>query len=229
MQNATAQSAIDRLTRALPSLADAPAALREALAREAVFVALPAGAELFRERQACTGFPVVLSGRARIARTLDNGRELVLYDVEPGEACVLSTSCLLGDASYNAHARCETALELALLPRALFDRLIVEHKPFREELFHLFGERLVRLVELAEAVGFQRLDQRLAAALLGHGTEVRSSHEQLASQLAASRESISRTLKAFEQRGCVRLGRGSVTILDPRALRAIAAGTAEAV
>jgi CRP/FNR family transcriptional regulator len=73
---------------------------------------------------------------------------------------VLSTTCLLGDARYNAHGACESDVELALLPRELFDRLIAEHRPFRTAVFSQFGERLVRLVELAEAVGFQRVEQR---------------------------------------------------------------------
>jgi CRP/FNR family transcriptional regulator len=133
---------------------------------------------------------------------------------------VLSTSCLLGNARYSAQGACETDVEMALLPRALFDRLIVEHPPFRAAVFSLFGERLVRLVELAEAVGFQRVEQRLAAALLGSGRELRSSHEKLAQRLGASRETVSRALKVFEGNGWVRLGRGAIEILQPQALRA---------
>jgi CRP/FNR family transcriptional regulator len=92
----------------------------------------------------------------------------------------------------------------------------------------MFSERLVRLMELVEAFGFQRLDQRLAAALLGKGQRVEGSHEKLAQQLAVSRESVSRQLKQFEERGWVRLGRSVVTIVDPRALRQLAAGTGDA-
>ena len=144
-------------------------------------------------------FPMVLSGRVRIARRLADGRELVLYDVGPGESCVLSTGCLLGNASYSAHGDCETDVELALLPRELFDRLVAEHPPFRIAVFNLFGERLVRLVELAEAVGFQRVEQRLAAALLGAGPELRTSHEKLAQRLGASRETVSRALNGYPE------------------------------
>jgi CRP/FNR family transcriptional regulator len=185
---------------------------------------VPAGRVLFRERDACGGFPMILGGRVRISRLLADGRELVLYDVGPGESCLLSTSCLLGNARHNAHGTCETDVELALLPRALFDRLIAEHPPFRTAVFNLFGERLVRLVELAEAVGFQRVEQRLAAALLGAGRELRTSHEKLAQRLGASRETVSRALKVFEGNGWVRLRRGVIEIVQPRGLRAVAEG-----
>jgi CRP/FNR family transcriptional regulator len=213
-----------RLLSAYPSLADLPAPLREQVTRRLTVMRLPAGSTLFRERDACGGFPMVLRGRVRISRLLADGRELVLYDVGPGESCVLSTSCLLGDARYNAHGECETDVELALLPRELFDRLIAEHPPFRNAVFNLFGERLVRLVELAEAVGFKRVEQRLAAALLGVGRELHMSHEKLAQRLGASRETVSRALKVFEGSGWVRLRRGTIEILQPQALQAAAEG-----
>jgi CRP/FNR family transcriptional regulator len=219
-------SPLDRVLAVYPSLAGTPPALREEMEHNLSIVRVPAGTPMFRERDACSAFPIILSGRVRIARTMDNGRELVLYDVGAGESCLLSTSCLLGNARYNAHAECVTDVELATLPRAVFDRLVVEHRPFREDIFHLFGERMVRLVELAEQIGFQRLDQRLAAALLGKGQHLDTSHEKLAHALAVSRESISRTLKQFEGHGWVRLGRGTIEILQPRELRAVATGHA---
>jgi CRP/FNR family transcriptional regulator len=190
---------------------------------------LPAGSVVFREQDACGGLPMVLDGRVRISRLLADGRELVLYEVGPGESCVLSTSCLLGDARYNAQGVCESDVELALLPRALFDRLLAEQPPFRNAVFHQFGARLLRLVELAEAVGFQRVEQRLAAALAGSGSTLQSSHEKLAQRLGASRESVSRALKNFEGRGWVRLGRGAISIVEPQALRTLAAASVTAV
>lgn len=215
----TLSSASARLLAAYPSLADLPAALRERLLGQLTVLRLPAGSVVFREQDACGGLPMVLDGRVRISRLLADGRELVLYDVGPGESCVLSTTCLLGNARYNAHGTCETDVELALLPRALFDQLVAEHPPFRTAVFNLFGERLVRLVQLAEAVGFQRVEQRLAAALLGAGRELLTSHEKLAQRLGASRETVSRALKVFEGNGWVRLRRGAIDILQPQALR----------
>jgi CRP/FNR family transcriptional regulator len=219
---------ISRVTAAMPPLAHLPPALAQELATNLVMLKLPAGSPVFRETDTCPGFPIVLSGRVRVTRSLDNGRELNLYEVEPGESCVMSTGCMLGNMPYRAHGTCLTDVELALIPKSLFDRLVAEYAPFRNEVFGLFTERLARLMELVEAVGFQRLDQRLAAALLGKGQRVEASHEQLAQSLGVSRESVSRQLKHFEDRGWVQLGRGVIGILDPRALRQLAAGNAAA-
>jgi CRP/FNR family transcriptional regulator len=221
-------STLSRVIAAMPQLGELPPALAQDLALSLTLVKLPAGAQVFRETDACPGYPIVLSGRVRVMRSLDNGRELHMYDVEPGESCVMSTGCMMGNLPYRAHGTCLSDVELALIPKPLFDRLMAEFAPFRNEIFSLFSERLARLMELVEAVGFQRLDQRLAAALLGKGQRIEASHEQLAQSLGVSRESVSRQLKHFEDRGWVQLGRGAIGILDPRALRQLAAGNAAA-
>lgn len=215
---------LGRVKAAMPSLAQLPPDLEAELARALTVVRLPAGTLVFHPTDACPGFPIVLDGRVQVTRTLDNGRELLLYDVESGESCIMSTACMLGNNPYGAHGQCITDVELAHLPRVLFDRLLAEHAPFRNEVFALFTDRLSRLMELVEAVGFQRLDQRLAAMMLGKGHRLATSHEQLAQALGASRESVSRQLKHFEERGFVKLGRGAIEILDPRALRQLSAG-----
>ncbi len=95
---------------------------------------------------------------------------------------------------------------------------------FRQFVFAVFGERLADLMGLAEAVAFQRMDQRLAGALLGHGRELQVTHQQLAESIGTVREIVSRLLKRFEQRGWIALGRERVTILDAGPLRVLAEG-----
>jgi len=77
---------------------------------------------------------------------------------------------------------------------------------------------------LAEAVAFQRLDQRLAHTLLGHGAVLRCTHQALADELGTVREIVSRLLSRFERSGWVALGRERIEVLDAPALRALASG-----
>jgi CRP/FNR family transcriptional regulator len=219
---------IERLRHAMPSLGGIPASLEEELTHAARLMQLPAGTPVFGERNPCTGFPVVLRGRIRVSKALESGREIALYEVTPGESCVMSTSCLFGATPYGARGTCATDAEIALIPRSTFDRLLAEHRPFREEVLKAFADRLLQLMELVEAIGFQRLDRRLAGALLGKGGRVSASHQQIAQTLGVSRESVSRLLKQFEQVGCIQLRRGAIEIVDAAALRRIAAGEAVA-
>ena len=213
-----------RLAAAYPVLAQLDPAERDAvLASEAHLAQVPAGTLLFEEGSPCQGFPMVLQGAVRVARGSPGGRTLEMYRVTPGELCVVSTSCLFGHHVLTAHGEATEATELVLLTPRGFARWSA-FAPFREFVFGIFADRLADLMALAEAVAFQRLDQRLAAALLGHGATLRSTHQVLADELGTVREIVTRLLKRFEQSGWVALGRERIELRDVNALRALAAG-----
>jgi CRP/FNR family transcriptional regulator, anaerobic regulatory protein len=214
----------ERLAALYPVLAQIDAAERDAvLATEAHSAQVPTGALLFEEGAPCQGFPMVLRGAVRVARGSPSGRSLELYRVTPGELCVVSTSCLFGHHALSAHGQTTEATELVLLSPAGFARWAA-FEPFRSFVFGIFADRLADLMALAEAVAFQRLDQRLAATLLGHGSTVHSTHQALADELGTVREIVTRLLKRFEVAGWVALGRERIDVIDSVALRALAAG-----
>lgn len=207
-----------------PMLADLPGTeLQEVLELHAQQLSLPADTAVFDEGSPCQGFPLVLAGGVRVARGSPGGRSLELYRVTPGELCVVSTAGLFGSRTMSAHGHTTEATELALLSLAGFERWI-QQAAFRNFVFGVFGERLADLMALAEAVAFQRLDQRLAQALLGHGPTLHITHQALADELGTVREIVSRLLSRFERAGWVQLGRERVLVLDGAALRKLAGG-----
>jgi CRP/FNR family transcriptional regulator len=191
-------SSLAELAALYPLLGDVAADLRDAMEDQVATLTVPAGAVVFDERQACQGFPFVLGGSIR-------------------------SSCLLGHADYNARGVAESETTLALLPRGLFDDLLAD-APFRNFVFHLFAERIADLMQLVEAVAFHKLDQRLAALLLGRGQVLRITHQQLADELGSVREIVTRLLRGFAGQGLVLLGREQIDILDPAAMRQLAEG-----
>jgi CRP/FNR family transcriptional regulator len=205
-----------------PVLQELPAPLRARLAAAAQPMTAPAGTVLFDERQPCRGFPFVLAGSIRVVKLAANGRELPLYKVLPGESCIITSSCLLGHADYNARGVTESDTTLVLLPRTLFDDLLRETR-FRDFVFELFAARIAELMQLVEEIAFRKLDQRLANLLLGKGRQLHTTHQHLADELGSVREMVSRLLKGFADQGLVRLGREQIEILDPAGLRRIAA------
>ncbi|MFN7726030.1 MAG: Crp/Fnr family transcriptional regulator [Rubrivivax sp.] len=207
-----------------PSLQTLPPSERDAvLAQHAQHLVVPAGRLLFDTGAPCAGFPMVLHGAVRVARGAANGRSLELYRVTPGELCVVSTAALFGQGGFTAHGQTTEATELVLLSPAGFERW-VQQAEFRRFVFGVFAHRLADLMALAEAVAFQRVDQRLAHALLGHGPVVLATHQALADELGTVREIVSRLLKRFERAGWVQVGRERVALLQPDALRALAEG-----
>ena len=211
-----------KLIACYPAFAAMPAALMEFTLRSALLKSVPSGTVMFDEQNPCQAFPMLLEGVIRVSKVAANGRELQLYRVVPGEACLLSSSCLLGNAPYSARGIAEPDLTVVTLPQPLFTRLLAEHEPFRTYVFSLFSDRISELMQLVEAVAFQRLDQRLAALLLGKGRVIRTTHQALAEELGSVREIVSRLLKSFSEQGLVVLERERIEVLNPNGLRAIA-------
>ena len=189
----------------------------------ATYMKVPAGAMMFDENQPCMGFPLLLSGSARVIKAAPNGRELHLYYVQPGEACILTSSCLLGKTHYQARGLVQHDLELVVLPPTLFRVLFSTSEAFREHVFSRFSERLSDLLQLVAAVTFQKLGQRLAGALAAKPSPIRTTHQALADELGSLREIVSRLLKNFADQGWVRLGREQIDVIDVSALRRLAA------
>ena len=196
----------------------------DALLAPAIFMKAPAGAMMFDEDEDCRGFPLLLSGVARVFKAAPSGRELHLYDVVPGDACILTSSCLLGRSAYRARGLARTELEVVMLPPDAFRRLFSKLEGFRDLVFSAFSERMDELLELVSAVAFQKLDQRLAAALVARKNPIQTTHQALADELGSLREIISRLLKTFADQGWVKLGREQIEVLDAPALRKLVSG-----
>ena len=204
-----------------PALAHVVPALAE-LGPTAGPITVPAGSVLFSENAPCQGFPLLLSGEIKVSRHSSDGRSLELYRVVPGELCLVSSACLFRSQPLSAHGVTTKATTLLLIEPTVFNQWL-ETPAFRNEVLGLFAERMADLTGLIDAVAFHRLDQRLAAALLGRGQELAITHQALADELGTVREIVSRLLRRFEREGWVTLSRERIHISDSAALRAVAA------
>lgn len=202
-----------------PLLGELPSAELGQLLANASYMKVPSGALMFDENQPCMGFPMVISGSARVIKSSPSGRELHLYQVLPGETCILTSSCLLANAPYQARGVAQEELELVVLPPGTFKLLFAQLELFRNHVFNRFSERLTELMNLVTAVAFQKLDQRLASLLLAKPNPVAMTHQAIADELGSFRELVSRLLKDFEHKGWVRLERGQVHVLDVHAIK----------
>lgn len=208
-----------QLLQRYPMLGELPASQLEDVLGSSAVASLSAGSVVFDEDQACQGFPLLLSGSVRVIKSSPNGRELQLYRVRPGESCILTSSCLLGGDHYHARGIVEQDAELVLLPAAAFRTLIASSEPFRNYVFDLFSGRITDLMQLVTAVAFQKMDQRLAALLVGKASPIHATHQALADELGSVREIVSRLLKNFAEQGWVKLGREQIEVLDTHALK----------
>lgn len=209
-------------THALDAVLDAYPALAGVVSRSRGMLLGPmtvaAGAPLFSEHEPCKGFPLVIEGEVRVSRSSGDGRSLELYRVGVGELCLVSSACLFRAEPMTAHGVATRETTLYVAPPGAFRGWLTD-TPFRDYVLGLFAQRMADLTALIDAIAFHKLDQRLAAALLGHGPELQVTHQHLADALGTVREIVTRLLRRFEREGWVELARERIRILDSAALR----------
>jgi len=203
----------------------APEDFQTEFLKQVSLVTLAAGSMICRDGAHCSHLPLVLEGTGRIFKIGENGREVTLYRVEPSESCVLTASCVLTRRPFPAFAECETELTAALVSPEQVGRWIRTCEPWRDYIFELIAARLEEVFGVIDAVLFQRLDQRLATALLRRsagqpGASLQITHQELAVEIGSSREVVTRLLKDLEGARMVRTGRGRIDLLDIAALTA---------
>ena len=217
----------DRLVAAFPFLRGVPADVREALAAQGHQVRLEPGQFICMEGSQCQHLALVTAGTARVYKMGESGREITLYRIDPGESCILTATCILGQEAFPAFAVTETPVEAVLIPAFVFRQWVAEYDPWRQYVFQLLSQRLSDVIAVVEEVTFRRMDARLASYLLqaldaGDTAELHRTHEAIAADLGSSREVISRLLKDFEHADAVRLARGTVRVLDAGYLQEVA-------
>lgn len=199
--------------------------VRNTLQAKSSVISAPKGALIFGPGKSPEHYLLLLEGAVRVHQTSENGREIVLYRVNAGESCVMTTACMLAHENYSAEGIADTDIRAVAIPRLAFDDLLSQSTEFRTFVFSAYSRRITDLFHVIEEIAFQRLDIRLAQKLVAMAqgeTVVKATHQQLAVELGTAREVISRQLQEFQRRDWIAQTRGAVEILRPNALADLA-------
>lgn len=182
-------------------------------------LAMPDGTCIFKPGDDSGTFFYVLDGAVRVEQTNSAGRTVVLYRVLAGDSCVMTTSSLLSGHPYSGYGYAEGNLRAVAIDAPKFRKLLSDNAAFRELVFQGFADRVVELTEVIDELLLRRVDLRLARWLVAHNeSEIQVTQQDLAREIGTAREVISRTLRIFEAKGWIKLGRGSVAVLNTNAL-----------
>lgn len=176
---------------------------------------VPAETLVYSEGDRCEAISFVLSGGIRVFKTGESGREITLYEIGPGETCILNASCILAGRDYPANAVVTEDLEALVLPAPEFRSLMQESSEFRGFIFSVLSGRLAEVMALVEEVAFGKMDRRVLDYVRekAAGGAFSATHQAIANDLGTSREVVSRILKDFERRGVLCLSRNSIRLI----------------
>lgn len=195
------------------------------------------GAMVFRRGEICHGLYIVLEGRVKIYRSSPDGREQVLHVEGPGEP--LAEIPLFDGGPYPASARTLEESRLLFLPIDAFQSLYRQNPEIAEAVIHDLGRRLRALVSLVHRVSLKDVGARVATALIEYAESAGAyrdgavfllprTQEELAAELATTRESVARTLGKLRRAGIIVQDGPHIRILDTTRLSAMAEGESSA-
>ena len=166
----------------------------------------------------------VRSGVLRAYLLSEDGREVTLYRIFPGDVCVLSHGCLVEQINFDIYVDAETDTEVFSIRSGAFSAVLSENIYAENFALKVAASRLSDVIWTLEQIIFMSFDKRLATFLVdeisrtGENT-VKLTHEQIAKYMSSAREVVSRMLKYFSEEGIVSLSRGGVTVTDKDRLR----------
>ncbi len=169
---------------------------------------------LFWQGDLCGGILYLEKGSVKVYIQNEDGEEITLYTLNPGEQCVINTSSSISQTPAIGSAVTLSDIEGYILDSKIVKELMNECKPYQEYMFSLFTLKLISLATLVEDLKFKPLKYRVLKFLESRkSNEIKMTHEEIAQNLGTSRVVISRVLKELEKNKKISLGRGIIKLL----------------
>lgn len=205
-------------------VSELPDEIRSEVSRHFVHRKLTDGEYLFHQEDPPDACFQISRGRVKVCNYNDSGQELVHTYLHEGD-CIGDWGLLIEQPRMNNAISCGNA-EVNILRKAHFYELYDKYPEIARALNRVMARRLRLSFMLAEDASLLPLRPRLARAVIrmGHSpgrmgqdgriTIENISHEELANMVGATRPSVGRELKKFEQEGSIEIKYGKLIIND---------------
>lgn len=204
-------------------IAGLPTPVREELERLSSVRAVDKDQAIYRQGDPAAEMYQLIEGAVKMCNYTADGKEVVTGSFRAGDC--FGEMGLIDGLPRISHAIAIEPATLRVLPAAHFNELYRKYPEISQQLNLMLCRRVRLLYALSEEASSLNLHQRLARALhrlsCSHGFRdqhdalyIGTSHEELGKMLGASRQSISKELKALEGEGVIALRYGKIYILD---------------
>lgn len=161
--------------------------------------------------------PLLFKGYLKILRMNDKGEEIFLYYIGPGDTCASSFSCCMMQKKSLLKTEVEEDVSFISVPLKFADLWMSKYPMWRNFIVQMYDNRLMELIETVDNIAFSRMDERLLDYLQKKSEVLQSkritiTHQDIANDINASREAVSRLLKKMENDKQLVLGRNMIEL-----------------
>ena len=173
---------------------------------------------ILKENSFVKVIPLVVSGLVKVYKEEENGNEVLLYYIKPGESCIMSIMAAEKNVKVNIRAVIEDDAKIIIIPIDKLNHIRKNHPKWNAFVYELFNEKFDEVIEMVKILTFSNKDKRLEDYLktkadLNKSNIIAKSHQQIANELGSSREVISRLLKKLEKEGKIELSQRQIKLL----------------
>lgn len=209
---------------------------RARLAEYAQMARFAAEAVIFLRGDPGDSMMAVVTGRVKICAHSQDGKELILNIIKPGE--VFGEISLIDGAPRTADAAALETCQVLVLERRDFQRHLEQNPRMAQRLLAILCQRLRRTSAALEESLFLEVPARLARVVLhlsqaygipakaGTCIDLKLSQQQLGAIAGITRESVNKQLGLWREAGWIAIRNGYITLADPASLAELA-GLAE--
>jgi DNA-binding response OmpR family regulator len=182
---------------------------------------------LYSEGQRPKAVFYIMSGKVKVYKTNDDGKELITGMYAAGD--FFGFLPVLQDVNYRDNAEVLEDAEMMLIPREDFKNLITADAQTAKEFIGLMTNNMMHKEEDLLNLAYNTLRKKVAYGLVrlvekyktddGKQTVIGLSREDMAQSIGIATESLIRTLTDFKKEGLIDLHPGRVTILNENKLR----------
>lgn len=194
----------------------------------------PKGTMLCLEGQPARGVYVLCTGRAKLSTTSSDGKTIILRLAEPGE--VLGLTAAISNSSYEATVETLEQTQANFISQTDFSRFLQEYPEVGMKVAQQLTHNCKCAYDEIRSLGLSNsVPEKIAKLLLqwaehplkpaagkqaqGIPIRVTLTQEEIAQMVGTSRETVSRTLSDFRNRGWLRTKGATWNILNKRALQ----------
>ncbi len=161
--------------------------------------------------------PIVQSGVLRIVRQNDDGNEVFLYHLYPGQTCAMAINCCQSNKKSAVKAIAEDDTEVLLIPVNLVEEWM-KYTEWKTFINSTYAQRFAELIEVIDLIAFNNMDKQVLHYLSERAKAANSksifiTHQQIADELHTHREAVSRLLRTMENKNLLRLGRNTIELM----------------